>query len=68
MADYRIEQKTDKATGHKRWYLTPEGEKEPVAFSTSKKTLMDRAIDLTAGRGQIMVRDPKTGRWTGESR
>lgn len=66
--DYRIEQKTDTATGHKRWYLTPDGETESVAFSTSKQTVMAKAITLTGGRGQIRVRHPKTGRWTEESR
>ncbi|MHB9110628.1 MAG: hypothetical protein ACYDCO_26550 [Armatimonadota bacterium] len=64
--NYEIEQR-EGPDGKRRWYLSPDGG-EPVAFSTSRETVMEEAIRLTKGRGQIRVRDPKTGQWTDESR
>lgn len=66
-ADYAIDYRVDEQ-GRGRWYLTREGEKEPICYSVSKATLLDEAIRLSGGRGQIRVRNPKTGRWTVESR
>ncbi|MHB0938997.1 MAG: hypothetical protein ACYC6A_21600 [Armatimonadota bacterium] len=66
--NYEIEQHYDPTVGRLRWYLTREGEMDPIAFSTSKQTVIDAAVELSKGRGQIRVRDPKTGQWTEESR
>jgi len=60
--DYEVYQ------GDGRWYVQAEGAPAPCGRERTKRAAIALAVKLTAGVGQVRVRNPKTGRYTDESR
>jgi hypothetical protein len=50
------------------WHVTNEATDEVADKFAAKTHAINRAVELTQGRGAVKVRDPETGQFTDDSR